>query len=530
MRALLLVLALLLVAAPAASAQLGDPGYVPTGEIVADTGFRPDVNGFSFENYGEMEGVRNLGAAEMRALFGSRVCVRLVNGSCKLTPVARAWMEDENEGMSGGHCYGFAMMSQLIYKDLLPSSREAGMPTGPASGMKLNPKLQRNLAYTFVWQGLDSVLDRTIGGTPKEVLEKAIEVLRPDNREIYGLGFYARDGGGHEITPYAVESKGNGQYVILTYDNNWPGRTSPFYVDTVANTWRYDLSAGNPEFDPEVWDGDAKTKTVTLDPTTPGIGVQPCPFCEGAKLQFNTVKLDSSPTNHPNLLIQDRFKRRVGWVGDKLVNEIPGAKIVQPVTAEPWQDKPEPEYRIPVSGGGLTVKVDGRRLKKRSKADVRVLGPGYFSAVEDISVTPGDVDTMTVGARGDRLRYKTKRTESPNVGLAFDRGGVSWNFAALSYDVKSGAVIDFSVDKKKGRVHFSSDGAQGNYSIVAFQDTKRTSLDWGATYEISGEVKASIAYNRRIRDENGKPGIPITWTEDTGLRYTESLDRDYQDE
>jgi hypothetical protein len=204
--------------------------------------------------------------------------------------------------------------------------------------------------------------------------------------------------------------------------------------------------------------------------------------------------------------------------------------VVVPATAEPWQDKPEPEYRIPVSGGGLTISIDGRRLTKRSKGDVRVIGPGYFSAVEDVSVSPGDVDTLTVGARGERLRYKTKRSESPNVGLAFDRGGVSWSFSALSYDVESRSVIDFRVDKRRGRVHFSNDGGRGNYSIAAFRDSRRASLDWGATYEITGAVEADIAYNRRIRDDNGKSGIPITWTEEDGFSYTDALDRDYQDE
>lgn len=525
---LALVLAVLLLAVPGAHAQ--EAGYVPTGEIVADSGFRPTVHGFSFENYGETEGIRDLGPNEMRALFGSRACIRIADGRCHLTQVAREWMNDVNDAMGGGHCYGLAMMSLLLYKDTLPGARQLGMPMGPAYGMPLNPMLQRNIAYTWAWQTLDSVIDRTVVATPKEVLEKLIEVLRDGGRESWGLGFFAREGGGHEVTPYAVESKGDGKYVVLVYDNNWPGRTTPFHVDTVANTWRYDLSAGNPEYEPQVWEGDAKTKTMDISPTTPGVGVQPCPFCEGSKTQYNRVTLDSSPTNHPNLLIRDRYKRRVGWVGDKLVNEIPGAKVIQPVTAEPWQDKPEPEYRIPVSGGGLTITIDGRRLKKRSKGDVRVIGPGYFSAVEDISVTPGDVDSLTVGARGERLRYKTKRSESPNVGLAFDRDGVSWNFSALSYDVENGSVIDFRVDKRRGRVRFSNDGGQGNYSIAAFRDSRKASLDWGATYEITGAVEASIAYNRRIRDDNGKPGIPITWTEEDGLSYTDALDRDYQDE
>ena len=504
---------------------------MPTGEIVADSGFRPDQHGFPFENYGPMENGRNLGAREMRALFGSRVCIRIVDGACRLTAVAREWMQDVNAAMDGGHCYGFAVMSLLLFKNELPASRRGGMPSGPAFGMPLNPMLQRNIAYTWAWQLLDSVADRSVVGSPKAVLEKLIDHLRSGGREAYTLGFYNRTmDAGHAITPYAVESKGDGQYVILVYDNNSPGITTPFHVDTVRNTWRYDLAALNPDYESDVWEGDAKTRSMALEPMTPGLGAQPCPICEGSRGAVNRISLTAGATNHPNLLVKDRFGRRVGWVGKKLVNEIPGARVIRPVTGQPWQDKPEPEYQVPVSGGRLSVTIDGRRMKRRSKADVRVIGPGYFTAVEDISVSPGDVDTMSVGARGERLRYRTKRSESPNVGLAFERNGVSWNFAALAYDVETGATLDLRVDKRRGRLHFANEGGTGGYSVAAFRDSKRTSLDWGANFDIDGSVRAEVAYERRIRDDNGKPGIPITWFEEGGISYTDSLDRDYQDE
>ena len=55
---------------------------------VADNGFRPDPNGFSFENYGNDSGYANLGPAEMQKLFGPGVCVNTQNG-CTLTPPAQ---------------------------------------------------------------------------------------------------------------------------------------------------------------------------------------------------------------------------------------------------------------------------------------------------------------------------------------------------------------------------------------------------------------------------------------------------------
>ncbi|HEV3225433.1 MAG TPA: hypothetical protein VGZ52_01315, partial [Acidimicrobiales bacterium] len=74
----------------------GDPsqaGYTPTGPLVADDGFRPETDGFSFENYGKApEGQpprMNLTAVEMRKLFGDAVCADASSGKCDLIPPAQ---------------------------------------------------------------------------------------------------------------------------------------------------------------------------------------------------------------------------------------------------------------------------------------------------------------------------------------------------------------------------------------------------------------------------------------------------------
>jgi len=64
------------------------PSYEPSGDIVADNGFRPDTNGFGVENYGNC-GQQNLTPAAMSGRFGDQT-VRL-NGSgpgCQLDPAA----------------------------------------------------------------------------------------------------------------------------------------------------------------------------------------------------------------------------------------------------------------------------------------------------------------------------------------------------------------------------------------------------------------------------------------------------------
>ena len=85
--------------------------------MITDLGFRPELNGFSFENYGGEPSVQNLTAVEVRRLFGDQVCATLAGGRCVLTPPGQQWMEQVNGDMAGGHCEGMAVLSLLMYTD-----------------------------------------------------------------------------------------------------------------------------------------------------------------------------------------------------------------------------------------------------------------------------------------------------------------------------------------------------------------------------------------------------------------------------
>jgi len=124
--------------------------YTPTGSIVADDGFRPWVDGFAFENYGNDVGPENMTPAQVADLFGTQVCTRGTGSSCQLTPVAEQWMEDENSRMAGGHCMGFSVTA-LEFFDQFRDPRNYGAKKVIALPIRGNLGLQELLAENWTF-------------------------------------------------------------------------------------------------------------------------------------------------------------------------------------------------------------------------------------------------------------------------------------------------------------------------------------------------------------------------------------------
>ena len=62
--------------------------------------------------------------------------------------------------------------------------------------------LQRQLAYDWALQTLDSVQAQRVTGTPNQVLDKLEQVLKPHPAQTYTLSLWNRDGsGGHAVAP-----------------------------------------------------------------------------------------------------------------------------------------------------------------------------------------------------------------------------------------------------------------------------------------------------------------------------------------
>jgi hypothetical protein len=485
---------------------LGAARAVQAGDtVLADSGFRPEVNGFSFSNYGNDIDPWNLTPAEMQRLFGDQVCAEINGDECILTPPAEEQMDKFNESMAGGHCDGMAALSLLFYLDK-EKPDDFGASTTAALTFEDNDILQSEIARWFATQLTSPTytskvkyIDDKI--TPSQTVDLLVKAMT-DKSEAYTIAFFKRGyQAGHAVTPYAVVDKGGGIVHILIYDNNFPGEERHIEVNRNTDTWSYSASV-NPDVPESLYEGDAESKTLLLVPVSVRLQPQVCQFCASQQARvsglaqttplYNAIYLTStSLENDADLLITDSQGHRLGYQNGQFYSEIPGAEFVPVSSGDLWEDDPEPVYHIPV-GVGFTIILDGSRLKQPETVSVSMIGPGYDLAIDEVEVQPGDKDTITFSPDGKKLSYKPSGTEAPDIVLGLEHTGADYAFLIKGFDLDAGSVVNVTLDYDKGYLSVNTIGSQNPavYALVVDRIDNKTEqtfyhdgleLDPGAT-------------------------------------------------
>ena len=445
----------------------GGPGYVPT-KLIADLGFRPDPDGFSFENYGNNTGALNLGPNEMRQLFGPGVCENPSSSTCRLTPPAAGWAAQANQSMAGGHCVGFAVSSMILFQRPQNRMRFGGDTTFaiPFAG---NANVQGFIAYAFTYQLLPQV--NPVELSPAQAIAYLQQAFSQGSADAPTLGISKLDASGeqtagHRITPVALDNLGNGKFNILVYDNNYPGVVRTVAVDQFANTWSYEASP-NPSEPSDTYAGTGSVNRMRFTPTRL-LGVQPCPFCEGARAD-DQVRLEGRFSDHGDLLIQDANGRRLGSVDGHQVDEMPAGSMQQLDMNRVWLGEDEPLYRIPASGG-YTISLIGR-LHHPDRERVSLVGPGISLRVSNILLNPGQTDRVRVSGDGHRVSYQTGdvRGENPTIELGVQEPGADHTFKFRQLDeTVPGERVQFSNNEARNRLTITNPGrnARNHFAIT----------------------------------------------------------------
>ena len=479
------------------------------GKYLADSGFRPEKDGYNFKNTGGKFPLSPPVVTEnvMVKLFGSEACENGNTKSCTLTPPAEEWAGMINRAMNGGQCEGMAVSSLTFFKDIDKPDTMFGHGAHGLDREHATPLI----AYYWSYQALNPVMTETMKGrrsyTPNTVEDKLVEMF--DKGQLGTVEFWGPPGhGGHAVTPYAVEDKGNGIHWIKIYDNNYPNLDRYITIDRNANTWKYDLAALNPDTPKMPWGGDADSHSIVVVPVDLRLKKAQCPFCRSQTTRKTVWGFGAT------VGVSDQEGRKVGIEGDKLINEIPDAEVVDLSAFLEGSVPVSPMFILPAEND-YDVSIGGRD-KAEGETDekgVSVFGQGQAYTVEDVKVATHEKDTLSIPHEGEGVRYKTASGRMPSLKLAIDdeKEGTVVRVANMKADANSEVSLNLDRKSKKLTVQGGGKSTDGyDLKLKHVRDggdndeaeQKNIKFKLGDSHAI--DVKAPA-----IRPKKGTPAAPI---------------------
>lgn len=404
-------------------------------------------NSMSFPNFAAGYDDAVLDAEGVRRMFGDQVC-KNQSSPCELTVAGRAFVNKANKAMAGGRCEGFAVTASLM---------EAGKVSALAFGGEAardltlddNPDLQKEIAYWFATQLHPSVAEKTKGYMAKDVMPKLVEALSKNATERYRIGIVKKQGGtvsgGHAVTPISFYQESDGVYLLRVYDNNVPDAERTMKIDVKNNRWEYE-AATNPNKKSSLYFGDDSNKNpLYFAPVISRTGNLPCHFCDGSTVQATSSGGAQIEVNGTGVS-EGEVKQEAGGSASPMFsvdNDLDGASFI--INA--------------VMNGMFNVKVrpgDDGTSSDSNRASVAVLGSGFFSEIDGLSLLAEDLFAVAPGGRS--VSYTNNSGTPLTLNSTLEIGGKVVTVSAV-VDSRS-SEVKTEVDEN-GVITFDAKGSQG---------------------------------------------------------------------
>jgi hypothetical protein len=417
-----------------------------------DLGFRPDPDGYSFENWQSQQDdlMDEFGADDLVTMFGSEnVCV-WVDAQCEVRELPLHWWTYAVSQLYDGHCAGMSATTLRFFEGAYPRPgfyQDGAEETHDLDfGSSADTPIRGHIAFYHMIQATEPYvrLENSLSfDTDDEILnnlrvamsgEVSLEHLVVQQRNPFTGEVTSR----HAVVPYRIErgtEDWEGMWKVFVYDPNHP---------------------------------DDNEQVVALEPTSDigDRGLVPiawydlpveCHFCQaqaasvGASSEEPSIQVWLQGDGH--LLIGDTQGRRIGYVGDQLVNEIPEAYYNVPA-AQPGHVL-EPVYYLPRSDR-YTIRLDGQTLSQAGTAGFAQFGPGYAGWAESIHVEPSSLHVLKIASDGTLLFYSASPGGQAALGLALEEASESLRLEVKGADVAGDRYVSLFADRESGQMVFSS--------------------------------------------------------------------------
>ncbi len=487
--------------------------------------FRPETHGYVFENWGgdKYPEDGDLDTASLIRMFGAaNVCQSGSDAaSCVLSASARQWRTQQLRSMQGGHCYGMAVTSQQFYNG---SVTPGEYQSGASSIRDLQPgtAVRANVTEFAISQSLrpadgssDQWVWRNTGQTPSSILNLIRQQLKNNPNDPYVLGFFQQGKGGHAVTPYAIEDKGNGIFWLYFYDNNWPGQPRYMIFNTVRETWVYEFASLNPSQPSDPWSGDARTDSLVLRPTNAHLSSGwACPFCHNStNVHGASVENDSvifMLMGEGEMMVVNGDKHGVGFDFERqqFINDVAGAEVQEwigglgvdqsPILILPQQLGSEP-YKVHVAG---------KTVEQAVNAELLVAGPGFVAGLSALKINPGEDMLITISPDGRDVSFTASEqgTFSPDFFMALDPldSSDSYIFGVGGFELDAQKKVDVALNLNSGLLTFSdNDGETDTYAVEILRVADNGTVSYYNNNDIQLGGSSDAAMNFGAWDGSG---------------------------
>lgn len=526
------------------------PGVTPNATPVdnnsgfeSEISFRAETHGYGFENWGgtQYPDSGDLDNATMIRMFGAaNVCQSGNNAqNCVLSASARQWRTQQLKSMEGGHCYGMAVTSQRFY-GTFDSVGQYQNGASSITDLQAGTAVRANITEFAISQSLrpadgssDQWVWRETGQTPSSILNLIRQRLVNNPNDPYVLGFFQDGKGGHAVTPYAIEDKGEGIFWLYFYDNNWPGQPRYMIINTVRETWVYEFASLNPSQPSDPWSGDARTDSLVLRPTSAHLtSGWACPFCynstnvHGASVENESVVF--MLMGEGEMMVVNGDQKAVGFDFERqqFVNNVSGAEVQEWIGGLGVEQSPILVLPQQLGGDPYKVYIAGKTVAESVNADLLVAGPGFVAGLSALRINPGEDMLITISPDGTAVSFTASEqgTFSPDFFMALDPLGNSdsYIFGVGGFELDAQKKADVSLNLNSGLLNFSdNDGTADTYEVeilriaddgtVAYYNntdiqlggSSNAALNFGA-WDGSGDINGTIdGEEQRFTNNNG---------------------------
>lgn len=442
--------------------EAGNISAISNVPSLQDSDFRPSLDGYQFRNnFSAVDSDYTI--YDMRKMFGDNVVCQIGGAICNFKPQAEEWRKAMISKIDSGHCLGMSVTSLRFFTNLdSPSTFQSDART--VHDLTLY-NARQNITYYHVeqWVGpveqrIREALQRSLSDTVNQLY---LQMSGPGT-DLPTLVLLRNASEGHAVTPFAVADNGSGVHTVWIYDNNSPditNKTVEINIDpkTIPNVWRYNFRNENQ---PEWWTGTDQDDWLGIVPNSLFVTTFQgfvYPFAPDAT--SNQMWLGGQS----HLLITDSQGRRIGYIGDQLINEIPGAFTSTFIGGAGVPN--EPLYTIPLNEQ-YTILLDGQTLTLPETVGFTQFGPGYAVSVKDVILTSTSRDQLKIVMDGTQLAYRASDTKSVTLALALDNTGESYQFQFDGVDIGAGQEVKTIVDIAEGSLALiNADASSGTYDL-----------------------------------------------------------------